>query len=115
MSGRATRDRQAATPPAVTPGAGAPSRYPIAFSRRAATRDSLPSRKDRLGSDSFLPPRTAGWNELHLAEDPAVELLESLGYTYVPPEALEPERASTKATILAGRLAAALKRLSSPS
>ncbi len=38
-------------------------------------------------------------------------MLESLGYTYVPPEALEPERASLKETILARRLAAALKRL----
>ena len=58
-----------------------------------------------------MGPRTTGWDELHLAEDPAVELLESLGYTYVPPEALEPERASLKETILAGRLATALKRL----
>ena len=52
-----------------------------------------------------------GWDELHLAENPAVELLESLGYAYVPPEDLEPERASLKETILAGRLSAALKRL----
>ncbi len=58
-----------------------------------------------------MPPKTAGWDELHLAEDPAVELLQSLGYTYVPPEALEPERASLKETVLSGRLAAALKRL----
>ena len=52
-----------------------------------------------------------GWDELHLAENPAVELLESLGYTYVPPEDLELERASLKETILTGRLAAAVKRL----
>ena len=58
-----------------------------------------------------MTPRPTGWDELHLAENPAVELLESLGYTYVPPEALEPERASLKETILTGRLAAALKRL----
>ena len=58
-----------------------------------------------------MNPKPTGWDELHLAEDPAVELLESLGYTYVPPEALEPERASLKETILTGRLAAALKRL----
>lgn len=38
-------------------------------------------------------------------------MLQSLGYTYVRPEALEPERASLKETVLAGRLAAALKRL----
>ncbi len=58
-----------------------------------------------------MNPTPTGWDELHLAENPAVELLESLGYTYVPPEALEPERASLKETILAGRLATALKRL----
>ena len=58
-----------------------------------------------------MNPTPTGWDELHLAEDPAVVLLESLGYTYVPPEALEPERASLKETILAGRLATALKRL----
>ena len=55
--------------------------------------------------------KPTGWDELHLAEDPAVELLESLGYTYLPPDDLEPERASLKETILAGRLSAALKRL----
>ena len=58
-----------------------------------------------------MTPKPAGWDELHLAENPAVELLESLGYAYVAPEALEPERASLKETVLAGRLAAALKRL----
>ena len=58
-----------------------------------------------------MNPTPTGWDELHLAENPSVELLESLGYTYVPPEALEPERASLKETILAGRLATALKRL----
>ena len=41
-----------------------------------------------------MAPRATGWDELHLAEDPAVELLQSLGYTYVSSEALEPERAS---------------------
>ena len=58
-----------------------------------------------------MTPKPTGWDELHLAENPAVKLLESLGYTYVPPEDLEPERASLKETILTGRLAAALKRL----
>ena len=37
-------------------------------------------------------PKAADWDEVHLAEYPAVELLQSLGYTYVPPEDLEPER-----------------------
>jgi hypothetical protein len=29
------------------------------------------------------------WNELHLSEDPAVEVLQALGYSYVAPEVLE--------------------------
>ena len=58
-----------------------------------------------------MPPKTAGWDELHLAEDPAVELLESLGYVYVAPETLEGERTSFRETILADRLAAAVERL----
>ena len=58
-----------------------------------------------------MTPRPTGWDELHLAENPAVELLEALGYTCVPPDDLERERASLKETILTGRLAAALKRL----
>ena len=37
-----------------------------------------------------MTPKTTGWDELNLAEDPAVDLLQSLGYTYVPPEDLEP-------------------------
>ena len=55
--------------------------------------------------------KATGWDELHLAEGPAVELLESLGYTYVPSENLESKRASHKEAILTDRLAAALKRL----
>ena len=58
-----------------------------------------------------MTPQTTGWDELHLAENPAVELLESLDYTYVPPEDLEGERTSFKEAVLTGRLAAALKRL----
>ena len=58
-----------------------------------------------------MTPKSAGWDELHLAENPAVELLESLGYAYVSPEDLEGERASFKESILTDRLAAALKRL----
>ena len=58
-----------------------------------------------------MTPKTTGWDELNLAENPAVELLESLHYAYIPPEDLERERASLKETILTGRLAAALKRL----
>ena len=58
-----------------------------------------------------MTPKPAGWDELHLSENPAVELLESLGYTYVPPEDLERERPSPKETVLTDRLATALKRL----
>ena len=58
-----------------------------------------------------MSPQSSGWSELQLAENPAVELLKSLGYTYVTPEALEPERTSFKEPILTDRLAAALKRL----
>ena len=58
-----------------------------------------------------MTPKPAGWDELHLSENPAVELLESLGYTYMPPEELDQERTSPKDTILTGRLASALKRL----
>ena len=58
-----------------------------------------------------MGPRTTGWDELHLAENPAVELLEPIGHTHVSPEDLEGERASSKELILTDRLAAALKRL----
>ena len=58
-----------------------------------------------------MNPNTTGWGELHLAENPAVELLQSLGYTYIPPEDLDPERTRFKEAILTDRLAAALKRL----
>ena len=56
-----------------------------------------------------MSPKTTGWDELHLAENPAVELLQALGYTYVPPEDLERERASYKEAILTRRLAKSLK------
>ena len=58
-----------------------------------------------------MTPKPTGWDELHLSENPAVELLESLGYTYVPPEDLDRERPSLKEAILTNPLAAALKRL----
>ncbi len=51
------------------------------------------------------------WNEASLSEAPAAALLRALGYTELPAESLDPERASTKHTILEPRLAAALKRL----
>ena len=58
-----------------------------------------------------MTPKTTGWDELSLAEDPAVELLQSLGYKYVPPEDLERKRSSFKEPILTDRLTQVLKRL----
>jgi type I restriction enzyme R subunit len=58
-----------------------------------------------------MTPVTHDWDELHLAENPAVELLQSLGYEYVAPEALEAERTSLKEPVLTRHLALALKKL----
>ena len=58
-----------------------------------------------------MTPPGQSWNEATLSEDPAVEHLRRLGYTYVAPAALEAERESLKETILPKRLAAALQRL----
>lgn len=55
---------------------------------------------------------TAIWNELRLAEEPAVELLEKLGYTYVPAEELLADRGGTeRQPVLVSRLERALRRL----
>lgn len=51
------------------------------------------------------------WNELHLAEAPAIEVLRGLGYSYVAPEVLEAERESFDEVVLTGRLRAALRKL----
>jgi type I restriction enzyme R subunit len=51
------------------------------------------------------------WNEIGLSEDPAVELLERFGYTHVPAEELDRERASLLDVVLTTRLEVALKRL----
>src|SRR3990170_1900560 len=50
-------------------------------------------------------------NELNEAEQPAVELLRRLGYTYVPRDLLAPERDNEREVLLKGRLKAALLRL----
>ena len=50
-------------------------------------------------------------NELSLAETPARELLERLGWTYVPRETLAAERDDERDVLLRGRLTAALLRL----
>jgi type I restriction enzyme R subunit len=53
----------------------------------------------------------ADLNELHHAETPARELLERLGYTYVPREALAAERGDERDVLLRDRLTSALLRL----
>ncbi|MDC0678986.1 type I restriction endonuclease subunit R [Sorangium atrum] len=58
----------------------------------------------------MTPPGNA-WNELSLSEDPAVALLQKLGFRYVAPEILEAERESVKVPLLPSRLAKALKKL----
>ncbi len=50
-------------------------------------------------------------NEFNHAEDPARRLLERLGWTYVPRDALAVERVSEREVLLKGRLQAALLRL----
>ena len=50
-------------------------------------------------------------NEYHQAEEPARVLLERLGWTYVPREALAAERSGEREVLLKGRLRAALLRL----
>ena len=50
-------------------------------------------------------------NEFHAAEDPARRLLERLGWTYVPREALAAERGDEREVLLKGRLLRALRRL----
>jgi type I restriction enzyme R subunit len=58
-----------------------------------------------------VTPPGKGWNEEGLSETPAIKHLERLGYTYVGPDTLEPERESLKDGVVAKRLARALKKL----
>jgi type I restriction enzyme R subunit len=58
-----------------------------------------------------MSPAAAGWDEAHLAEEPAVELLRALGYVYVAPDVIEGERQSLRETVLTTRLATALHRI----
>ena len=50
-------------------------------------------------------------NEINHAEDPALRLLERLGWSYVPREALASERGDEREVLLKGRLSRALLRL----
>ena len=54
---------------------------------------------------------TARLNEFHHAEDPARELLEKLGWTFVPRETLAVERGDEREVLLKARLRRALLRL----
>ncbi len=54
---------------------------------------------------------SARLSELHHAENPARELLECLGWTYVPRETLVAERDDEREVLLKGRVRAALLRL----
>lgn len=54
---------------------------------------------------------TSPWSELTLAEEPAVDLLERLGYEYVPASELDADRDGPSEAILGMRLAAAIRRL----
>jgi type I restriction enzyme R subunit len=58
-----------------------------------------------------VTPPGKDWNEASLSEDPAVAVLEALGFTYVGPEVIEAERDTLKETVLSGRLEKALTKL----
>jgi type I restriction enzyme R subunit len=58
-----------------------------------------------------MSPSGEAWNEASLSEDPAVQHLQRLGYTFVAREKLDAERDSVKEVVLTKRLAAALLRL----
>ncbi len=51
-----------------------------------------------------MTPPSQYWNEVNLSEDPTVELLRKLGFTYVGPEVLEVERNPPKDTIMSVRV-----------
>jgi type I restriction enzyme, R subunit len=58
-----------------------------------------------------VTPAGVAWNEAGQSEDPAVALLVKLGFTYVPPENLEPERESLRDAVSETRLRTALSKL----
>ena len=59
----------------------------------------------------MITPNSAKLNEYNHAEEPARVLLERLGWTYVPREALAAERSDDREVLLKGRLRRALLRL----
>ncbi len=77
---------------------------------RAHATTARPRHPVRVTTIPVTPPGRA-WNEANLSENPAVALLQKLGYTYAPPESLESERETLRETVLSGRLVRALRRL----
>jgi type I restriction enzyme R subunit len=53
----------------------------------------------------------AHWDELSQSEEPAALLLQRLGWSFVPPEELDAERASPREVLLPPRLARSVRRL----
>jgi type I restriction enzyme R subunit len=53
----------------------------------------------------------AHWDELSQSEEPAALLLQRLGWSFVPPEALEAERASPRDVLLLPRIEYAIRQL----
>ena len=58
-----------------------------------------------------MTPPGKDWNEETLSENPAIDHLTRLGWTYLPPELLDPERESLKQVVLLKRFSTAIKRL----
>ena len=58
-----------------------------------------------------MTPPGRSWNEANLSEEPAVRLLQQLGWTFVRPEVLEGERESFREVVLTKRLGTALRKL----
>ena len=76
----------------------------VAAGRIVNSKESRPKQLKSL-------PTPAKLNECNHAEDPARRLLERLGWTYAPRDALAAERGGEREVLLKGRLRAALLRL----
>ncbi|MEM9113967.1 MAG: type I restriction endonuclease subunit R [Myxococcota bacterium] len=58
-----------------------------------------------------MTPHGGDWSEASLAENPAIEHLQKLGWTYVEPSVLDAERPSLKQAVLQTRFLAAIQKL----
>ena len=61
-----------------------------------ASPGKMPEERGDHAGVGAMTPKSTDWNERHLAETPAVELLQSLGYTYVPSEDLNPNARASR-------------------